>query len=89
MEEKVVQLLNELPIKEEKDRDAFKQLRILVEKNDAAVNERIDTLIKENFTVPESSVPDVGGNKDTKDNKNKLSFRDYMTNNMTSMASSI
>ena len=54
MEEKVVQLLNELPIKEEKDRDAFKQLRILVEKNDAAVNERIDTLIKENFTVPES-----------------------------------
>ena len=68
MEKKVVQLLNELPIKEEKDRDAFKQLRILVEKNDSAVNERIDTLIKENFTVPESSVPDVGGNKDSKDN---------------------
>jgi hypothetical protein len=80
MEKKVVRVLNELPAKEERDKDAMMKLRTMVLTNERQVNERIDKIVEENFTIPEV--------KDTslKDDKTHISFRDYMTNNLNSLA---
>lgn len=97
MERKVVRLLNELPAKEERDKDAMLKLRDRILTNDRKVNERIDKIVEENFTLPDTlpdikiASPDEKGDK-RKDDKSKdanLSFRDYMTSNLTSLAESV
>lgn len=83
MEKKVVRLLNELPAKEERDKDAMLKLRSMVLNNDRQVNERIDKIIEENFTIPDIKI------SSSQDDKSNISFRDYMASNLTSLAQSV
>jgi len=93
MEKKVVRVLNELPAKEERDKDAMLKLRTMVLTNDRQVNERIDKIVEENFTIPDIKIASQDENGDKrKDDKSKdsnVSFRDYMTSNLTSLAESV
>ena len=52
-EKKVVRVLRELPIKDQKDQETFQELRELINTNDHNLHERIDMLVEENFTIPE------------------------------------